>query len=137
MMADIASELATKCGISEDAAKNGLGVVLGLLKSKLPEESFSKVSAAIPGAESLMSEVADKGEQEGAGVVESVKGAIGKIFGGGSTDALISKFGQIGLSGEQLEGFLPKVMEFLKGKLPENVMSQVSGLIPTPQESHD
>jgi hypothetical protein len=132
-MADIASELASKCGISAEAAQKGLGVVLGFFKSKLPAESFAKLSAAVPGADDMMA-AADTGEQASGGVVGAVKGAIGKVFGGG-TEALLAKFGQFGMTPEQIQGFLPKVMEFLKGKLPEKVMSQVSGLLPTAQEA--
>ena len=135
-MADIASELASKCGISTEAAQKGLGVVLGLFKSKLPAETFSKISAAVPGADNMMSAAADTGKEASGGVISAVKGAVGKLFGGGgATDALISKFGQLGMSADQIQGFLPKVMEFLKGKLPENVMNQISGLLPTPQEA--
>jgi hypothetical protein len=133
IMSDIASELASKCGISAESAQKGLGVVLGLFKSKLPAESFSKISAAVPGADSMMAAVAETGGQASGGVVGAVKGAIGKIFGGGSADALISKFGELGMSADQIQAFIPKVLEFLKGKLPENVMSQVSGLLPTTQ----
>ena len=133
-MADIASELANQCGISVESAQKGLGVVLGLLKSKLPADSFSKVSAAIPGADGMMAKLADTGEQTSGGVLSAVKGAVGKIFGGG-TDALVSKFGQLGMSADQIQAFIPKVLETLKGKLPENVMSQISGLLPAPQET--
>jgi len=132
-MADIASELAGKCGISTEQAQKGLGVVLGLLKSKLPADSFAKVSAAIPGADNLMAKVADTG-QEAGGVLGAVKGAFGKLFGGG-TEALLSKFGQLGLSADQIQAFLPRVLEFLKGRVPDNVMSQISGFLPAPQEA--
>ena len=135
-MADIATELASKCGISTEAARNGLGMVLGLLKSKLPPESFSKVTAAVPGAESMMSDVAGMGAQASGGVVGAVKGAVGKILGGGgATEALVSKFGQLGMTPDQVQGFIPKVMDFLRSKLPESVMNQISGLLPVPQET--
>ena len=134
-MADIATELATKCGISPDAAQKGLGVILGLLKSKLPADSFSKVSTAIPGADKMMSAAADTGEQAAGGVVGAVKGAVGKIFGGSGIDAAISKFGQLGMSADQIQQFIPKVLDFFKSKLPANVMSQISGHLPLPQET--
>src|SRR5262245_47879117 len=133
-MADIASELATKCGISADVAEKGLGVVLSLLKSKLPADVFNKVSAAVPGADHMMATVADMGEEAASGVVGAIKGAIGQIFGGG-TDALLAKIGQLGMSPDQLHDFLPRVVEYLKGKLPEHVMNEISGLLPTTQEA--
>jgi len=36
---------------------------------------------------------------------------------------------------EQAQGFLPHVMEFSKSKLPDPVVKQISGLLPTPQET--
>jgi hypothetical protein len=134
-MADFASELASKSGVSAETARKGLGVVLGLLKSKLPAESFAKVSAAVPGADDMVAAAADTGEQDSGGVVGAVKGAIGKIFGGGGTDALLAKFGQLGMTPDQIQGFLPKVLEFLKGKLPEDLMGKISGLLPIPHEA--
>jgi hypothetical protein len=133
-MADIASELAGKSGISVESAQKGLGVVLALLKSKLPADTFAKVSAAIPAADSMMAKVADTGAQATGGVVGAVKSAVGKFFGGGS-EALISKFGQLGMSADQIQTFIPKVLEFLKGKLPENVMNQIKGLLPIPEDA--
>src|SRR5262245_43161808 len=133
-MADIVSELASKCGISTEVAQKGLGLILGLMKSKLPAESFAKVSAAVPGADNMMAAVADTAGQASGGVVGAVKGAIGKIFGGG-TDAVVAQFAQVGMTPDQIQGFIPKVVEFFKGKLPENVMSQVAGLLPVPAEA--
>jgi hypothetical protein len=135
IMADFISELATKCGISVDAARKGLGVVLGLLKSKLPAESFSKLSAAVPGVEAMLAAAADSGSEAAGGVVGTIKSAIGKVIGGGGTDALLTQFGQLGMSPDQMKDFLPNVMEFLKNKLPESVMKQISGLLPAPQEA--
>jgi Protein of unknown function VcgC/VcgE (DUF2780) len=135
-MADIASELASKCGISVDSAQKGLGMILELLKSKLPAESFSKISAALPGADSMMSSVADSGGQASSNVLGAVKGAVSKLFGGGgAADALIANFGKLGMTPDQLQTFLPKVMEFLHAKLPANLMDQISGLLPFPQET--
>jgi Protein of unknown function VcgC/VcgE (DUF2780) len=135
-MADIVSELASKCGMSADSVRKGLGMVLEVLKNKLPADAFSKISAAVPGAESMMSSVAETGAQTAGGVVGAVKGAVGKLFGGGgATEALIAKFGELGMTPDQLHGFVPGVMEYLHAKLPENVMKQVSGLLPIPQEA--
>jgi hypothetical protein len=65
-------------------------------------------------------------------VVGAVKETVGKLFGG---EALSSKFGQLGLSADQIQQFIPQILAFLKGKLPVNVMRQVSELLPAPQEA--
>src|SRR5262249_10950514 len=111
------------------------GIILALLKAKLPAESFAKVNEAVPGAENMMAAAADTTEEGNGGVLGAVRGAIGKILGGGGTDALLAHFGQLGMSPEQVQGFLPKVIEFLKDKLPEDVWNQVSNLLPTAQEA--
>src|SRR5262245_6326235 len=76
IMADIASELASKCGISVEAAQKGLGVVLGLLKSKLPAETFAKLSAAVPEASNMMAGADEACDQDSGGVMGAVKGAV-------------------------------------------------------------
>lgn len=131
-MADIASELASKCGISADMAKKGLGVILGSFKSTLPTETFTKLTQAVPGADDMMA-AADTGAQASGGVMDAIKGAVGKIFGGGNAD-LLAKFSQLGMTPEQGEGFLAKAMEFFKAKLPESLQSQIGKLLSTPQE---
>src|SRR5262245_20596785 len=131
-MADITSELASRTGISEDAARKGLGIVLGLLKNNLPEDNFTKVTAAVPGAEEMMAAASPTSEPTSGGVMDTVKGAIGHIFGSGSTEALLAKFGQLGLTPEQIQAFLPQVAEFLKGKVPDSVMNQITALLPAP-----
>jgi hypothetical protein len=135
IMADIVSELASRCGMSTETAQKGLGAVLGFLKSKLPTEAFNKLSDAVPGADSMMSSAADTQEKSG-GVISAVKGAVGKLFGGGdSVGGLLSKLGQFGMTPEQIQGFIPRATELLKDKLPENILSQVSDVLPTSQES--
>jgi hypothetical protein len=134
-MADIVTELAEKCGISTEQAQKGLGVVLGLLKNVLPAESFANISGAVPDADRMMATAAETGEQESGGLASTVKGVLGKLLGSGGSEALVAKFGELGLSADQIHAFFAKVMEFLKGKLPENVTNQISGLLPTPQEA--
>jgi hypothetical protein len=132
-MADIATELAGKCGISLDAARKGLGAVLGFFKSKLPTESFAKVSEAVPGADTMMAAAADTQKQASGGVIGAVKGAIGKVFGGGDASALLARLGNTGMTPEQVQGFIPNVKDALQNRLPDNVMSQVTGLLPIPK----
>jgi|SRR6516165_9518469 hypothetical protein len=132
-MADLVSELASKSGISVEQAKKGLGAVLALFKDKLPANVLSQVHAAIPGAEGLMSE-AESAEEGSGGLLGSVKEMASKLFGG-SGAALAAKLGHVGFSAEQLQKFIPNVIEFLKAKLPADVMSKLSGLLPTGEKA--
>jgi hypothetical protein len=131
-MADIVSDLAEKCGLSTDQAKQGLGAVLSFAKESLPEDTFAQVSAAVPGSDQIMAAVGPQEERSG-GVIETIKGVATKLFGGGGATALLAKLSSFGISAEQAKSFIPRVMEYLKGKIPDSVMQKVSGLFPTPQ----
>jgi hypothetical protein len=134
-MADIINDLASKSGISPDLAKKGLGTVLAMFKDKLPEGVFTKVQGAIPGADTLMQEAAAGGEEESHGLLGAVSDMAGKLFGGGSAAAMASKLAGCGFSAEQLEKFLPNVLEFLKNKLPADALKQVTALLPIPTKT--
>jgi hypothetical protein len=128
-MADFLSDLAASAGISQDQAKQGMGALLKLLKDQLPANVFSQVQAAVPGADNLMA--AAEGCCAGGGVLEAIKGVAGKLFGGGgSTAAALATLQESGVSAEQGQKFLHCALEFLKGRLPEGVMKQISPLIP-------
>jgi hypothetical protein len=135
-MSDIVSDLAAKSDLSPDQAQKGLGAVLSFVKQSLPEETFAKVSAAIPGSEKIMA-AAGPHEEPSGGVMESIKGMASKLFGGGGGAAapLIAKLSSLGISAEKVQSFLPQVMEHLKGKLPDSVTKQLSSLLPTTQET--
>jgi hypothetical protein len=128
-MADFLSDLAAKSGINVDQAKQGMGALLNILKDKLPANVFSQVQAAVPGADNLMASA--EGCCAGGGVLEAVKGMAGKLFGGGaSTATALATLQESGVSAEQGQKFLHNAVEFLKAKLPEGVMKQISPLIP-------
>src|SRR5262245_41033009 len=116
-MSDSVSELAAQSGSTPGQAKKGLGAVLAYFKESVPEEAFAKVSAAVPGSDQMMA-AAGPAEQPSGGVLGAIKDVAGKLFGGGGASALISKLSNLGISAEQAQKFLPKVLEFLKGKLP-------------------
>jgi hypothetical protein len=129
-MADIITELASKCGISPEMAKKGLGILLAALKHALPAESFAKIEGAIPGAASMLADTEAQGEPSSGGVLGAIKDMAGKLFGGGSLGALPTHFAQLGFSAEQVEHFIPQAVDLLKDKLPPDLMKQVSGLLP-------
>src|SRR5262249_61714079 len=82
IMADIVSELAEKCGISPELAQKGLGAVLAYFKTSLPAETYAKISAAVPGADSLAAE-AGPAQASSGGLLSGLTGAVSKLFGGG------------------------------------------------------
>jgi hypothetical protein len=132
-VADFISELASRSGISADQAKKGVGALLAFLKSHLPAEGFANVSAAVPGAENMMA--ASAGAGPSGGVVGALTSAVGKLFGGGGgAAALAGQLAHLGFSADQLQKFLPGVIEFLKNKLPADTLKQLRALIPTEEK---
>jgi uncharacterized protein (DUF2267 family) len=131
-VAEIISELAAKAGISPDQAEKGLGAVLALLKDKLPAGIFNQVQSAVPNANSMMAAAQSSQEASGGGILEAVTKAAGKLFGGGGAAAdLANKLTHLGFSAEQLQQFIPRVIEFIKSKLPADAAKQVSALMPS------
>jgi uncharacterized protein (DUF2267 family) len=133
-VADFISELASRSGVSADQAKKGVGALLSFLKDHLPAEGFSKVEAAVPGADAMMA-AAPTGEEASGGVVGAITSAVGKLFGGGGgAAALAGKLTQLGFSADQLQKFLPGVLNFLKDRLPPDVLNKISALMPTEEK---
>jgi hypothetical protein len=135
-MADIVSELANRTGIPPELVRKGLGAILALVKDKLPANVYAQIQAAIPDAEGLVSAAPPPAESSG-GVLGAVAAAAGRLLGdSGAAAALTNQLAQSGFSAEQLEKFLPAALESLKGRLPEDTVKQLTGLLPAPAESH-
>jgi hypothetical protein len=128
-MSETIRELASKSGLSIDEAKKGLGALLAAMKGILPTESFSKVQAAVPDAGQMMAGAEQSGQEPSGGVLGAISSTVGKLFGGGDSTAA-AKLAQMGFSAEQLQQFLPNALEFLKARLPADVMERISSLIP-------
>jgi hypothetical protein len=129
-MADIVTDLASRSGLSPDIAKKAMGGLLSFLKDKIPAEAFAKISNAVPGADGLMAAAA-VGQEESGGVLGAVTGAVSKMLGGSGSGALVSKLTQLGCTAEQVQGFLKNALEFLKEKVPGDVLKQITGFFPT------
>jgi hypothetical protein len=84
----------------------------------------------------MMAAAAEKSSETSGGVLSAVSGLAGKIFGGAAgASALVSKLTQLGFSADQLQRFIPTVVEFLKNKLPDDVMKKITALIPAGTEA--
>jgi hypothetical protein len=131
-MSDILSELASKSGVSLDQAKHALAGLMAFLKDKLPADLFAKITHAIPGADSMATEAKTEEAHAHTGMLSSITSALGKLFGGGSgVAALASQLTKLGLSADQVKSFFHHALELLKSKLPPDVMSKVSALMPS------
>lgn len=130
-MSDIVNALSSQTGIGIDQIRMGLGAVLKVLQGHLPPDLFSKVEGAVPGAGEMIS-ASESAGSEGGGLVHAVTSLAGKLFGGRGAAAtdLLTKLGHHGFSADQLQAFLPRVIEFFRDKLPPEVLEKVEGLLP-------
>jgi hypothetical protein len=133
-MSDIVSDLAARSGLTPEQAQKGLGSVLSFFKELLPADSFAKVSEAVPGSEQMMA-AAGPIERPSGGLLGAIQGVAHKLFGGEGAAGLIAKLSSLGISAEQARAFLPRVLEFLKARLPDPVVKQISGLLPVSEEA--
>jgi hypothetical protein len=128
-MFETIGELASNSGLSIEQAKKGLGALLLSVKGHLPVESFSRLKEAVPDADQMMAGAEQPAQESSGGLLGAITSWGGKLFGGGDA-AATAKLTQMGFSAEQLQQFLPNAMQFLKSKLPPDVMNRISSLIP-------
>lgn len=116
-------DLLTKnLGVNENQAQGGAGLLFKLAKDKLGAGDFSKVSAAVPGMDSLLS-AAPAG---GGGIL----GGVGKMFGGGGGLAsLAGGFKNLGLDSSMVGKFVPIILQFVQGKGGDGVKSLLEKVI--------
>jgi hypothetical protein len=108
--------LVKNLGVTEAQAQGGTGLLFKQAKDKLPGADFSKVSAAVPGIDTLIGAAPATG---GDGAL----GGLGKLFGGGGSTGglgglagLAGGFSKLGLNADMIGKFLPIILSFVEGK---------------------
>ncbi|MGI9519110.1 MAG: DUF2780 domain-containing protein [Pirellulaceae bacterium] len=132
-MDEFIQSVTSQLGIDESTAKNATGTALGFLKNGLGDQ-FSAVAEKLPGAEDLISSAApaESSDGGGGGLLDSIKGAASSMLGGGAGEGieLMGALQNTGLSTEQGGSFITMLIEFIKGKVGDGVMAQITDKIP-------
>jgi hypothetical protein len=136
-VADVIATLSEQTGIGQDQIRKALGSLMAALKAHLPAEVFDHIKGAVPQADALV-EAAPEPEPSSGGLLGAVAGLAGKVFGAKGLDpaALLDRFSKSGLSLEQVQTFLPKVVEFLESKLPPEAVELIKShlsVLPAPE----
>ena len=126
-MNEILAQLAKAAGIDAEMAKKALATILAAIKAKVPNDAFAKLAESIPDAESLATE-----GSAGSGGLGALLGKL--LGGGGDMAALVGKLGSLGISPDQVGKFLSSFLGILKTKVSPEMLSQISGLLPLPEE---
>ncbi len=100
-------------GISEVQANAAIGSILGQAKTKLSPEDFTKLSSAIPGADSYLSAASAAGVgpvASGAPVDSATAGAAGAAS---NMDVLNADLAKLQIPPESAEKLVPVVTEYV------------------------
>ena len=132
-MDEILKTLAEHTGISVETARNALGAIIAFLKEHLPEGLSHQLMQSLPDAHGLASSFEENKDPEpSGGLLGALTGLAGKVFGDGGAEATkaLGMLKQSGLNLEQIQAFVPKVLELIKQHLPAELYEKILALIP-------
>jgi hypothetical protein len=124
---ELVQQLISNLGLSEEQAQGGAGLLLGLLKDKLPETDFAQVSGVVPDSEGLI----DKAPEAGGGL-GGLLGGVASSLGGsqlGDLASLAGGFSKLGLDADMIGKFVPILLSFLESKGGEDLAGIVSKVL--------
>lgn len=126
-MEELIGQLVSKLGVQEGQAKGGAGLLFKLAKDKMGGD-FSKVAAAVPGVNDMMSAAPQAGGA--AKLVGGLLGAMGgKAQGLAGLASLAGGFSQLKLDSGMVTKFVPIILEFVKGKGGAEVVGLLSKVL--------
>jgi uncharacterized protein (DUF2267 family) len=133
-MSDLIASIAAQTGIDPETARKGLGAVLNWVKTQISPEHFEKVQAAIPQTPEMIAEAesSEGGSGSNQGLVATITGLAGKLFGGeaGAGANLLGALSNLGLKPEQIQALACKAFDLLKNHLPAEVAERIKAALP-------
>jgi hypothetical protein len=131
-MADFIETLALKTGVKPEQARKGLEALTLALRQRLPDDTFSTITAIIPATRT-----------SSAAALETFRDQL-DFWGSGLTGmnqkpqppsqtpltSLLQQMTRSGFSMQEANDFLPVVFQMLKRSLPPDVMRQIDRCIP-------
>ena len=132
MIDQLVTEIAAKVGIPEALARQGVGVVMGMLKRDGDPGAVGDLFARIPGAEGLAREYEDGSAKSATGPVGGLMGKLGGMLGGkaGGTLSAMAAFQQTGLTVDQGKAMLPVAKDFLTTHADEATVRRALASVP-------
>ena len=131
MIEQLVSQIATKVGIPEALARQGVGIVMGMLKKDGDPGAVGQLFSQIPGAEALAGEYMG-GAKEASGGIGGLMGKVGGMLGGsaGSKMSALAAFQQTGLTPEQGKAMIPVAKDFLAEHADEATVRSALASVP-------
>ncbi|HBJ33922.1 MAG TPA: hypothetical protein DDZ51_03980 [Planctomycetaceae bacterium] len=128
-MDELIKQLTSQIGIDKSVAGQAVGTVMSLLKKEGGDDLFSKIAAAIPGAQAAADTSPSPTESAGGGgLLGSVMGMLGGSAGKGL--ALAASLKGLGISEDKLGSFATIVLDYIKQKAGPDVVNQLVAKLP-------
>ncbi len=121
-MKELVDLLTKKLGVNASQAEGGAAVLFKAAKDKLGGEEFNRLLGGVPGLGDLMKTAPPAGGGLG-GLLGGIAGAMGGNAALIST--IVGGFGKLGLTAEDAKRFGPVMFEFLKTKVPADVVTRL------------
>ena len=121
-MKELVDLLTGKLGVSVTQAEGGAAVLFKAAKDKLGGDEFNKLLGGVPGLGDLMKKAPAAGGGLG-GLLGGIAGAMGGNAALIST--IVGGFGKLGLSADDAKRFAPVMFDFLKTKVPPDVVGKL------------
>jgi hypothetical protein len=102
--------LTKELSITRPQARGGVGTLFALAKTRLSEDEFSKVAAAVPGMSSLLKAAPPTEHSEFSGLESDLPGNMGRMA------ETAEAFHKLGLSPDMAGKFLPVMTKFVESK---------------------
>ncbi|HLW86978.1 MAG TPA: DUF2780 domain-containing protein [Terriglobales bacterium] len=107
---ELVGQLTKELSVTRPQARGGAGALFALAKSRLTEDEFSKVSAAVPGMSGLLKSAPAPEHSEFSGLESALPGNMGRMA------EAAEAFHKLGLSPEMAGKFLPVMTKFVESK---------------------
>ena len=117
-------------GLSAQDSKSATGSILKLVKEKLDADTFSQISSKLPGIQGLLNDVPEASGS--GGLMGSLTSLAGSLMGekGKAVADVTSALTKSGLSLDKIPQYLSMLIEFLKGKLGNDLFASVAARLP-------
>ncbi len=121
-MEDLIKHIANAAGLSEETARQALGIVMKFLAKDGPKEQVGKLLDAMPGAKDLVN------EQNAGG--STIGGILGMFSGGMGAMSALNELTSAGLEMDQIQTVTKSLISFAKEKAGDDVVDDVINAIP-------
>lgn len=123
-MEDLITQIAKATGVSESVARKAVGIVLKFLNRDGPHGSTQRLLAALPGADTLVSEQGEAG-------ASALFGGFSDMMGGGmGAMAALGELTNAGLDMGQVQVVTSKLIAFARDRAGDALVDEVIDGIP-------